>query len=348
MKYHTPLSIVLTMAATVLSAYGQAGAVYTNFIRQVQLPTNVVWDLSVVPIGEQQSALAIDPGGARFELWSVRDNPFTIFLLDKKYVGTYVPMATVSILTEDPNTHNAIPRTRADRPFIVDVTTSGLRSEVDAPEASKSVKLLRHVQSYAAGSDVSNVDLSQATLLHQVTLTNNAVHRLSYAINSVPDSVPGADRTKVRGEERFSVFSVADYQAPESQISSMSVQIWPVADGKIDGITEGQTIRSNAPSLTFTLNDLYPDSTTYAQVYQGDLRSGVTGTVIPGSGPVLFQGAPKDDVCMVENWDQTITADGRWTMELLTVTPFGTDRLDYVSFNVDRTHEMNGTFTTIE
>ena len=47
MKYHTPLSIILTLAATALSAYGQAGAVYTNFIRQVQLPTNVVWDLSV-------------------------------------------------------------------------------------------------------------------------------------------------------------------------------------------------------------------------------------------------------------------------------------------------------------
>jgi hypothetical protein len=344
MKYHTPLSIILTLAATALSAYGQAGAVYTNFIRQVQLPTNVVWDLSVLPIGEQQSALAIDPGGARFELWSVRDNPFTIFLLDTKYVGTYVPMASVSILTEDPNMYNAIPRTRADRPFIVDVTTSGLRSEEDAPAASKSVKLVRHVQSYAAGSDGSNVDREQAILLRQVTLTNNAVHRLSYAINSVP----GADRAKVRGEERFTVFSVADYQAPESRISSMYVQVWPVADGSIAGITPNQVIRFDMPTLTFTLNDLYPDSQTYAQVYKGGLQDGVEGTVIPGAGRNIFQGAPVSEVNVVTDWDQTVPEDGLWTMELLTVTPFGTDRLAHVSFNVDRALRVNGSITTLK
>jgi hypothetical protein len=344
MKNLAPISILVATLATGLPAFGQAGATYTNFIRQKQLPTNVIWDLSVQPTGEQLSALAIDPGGARFELWSVRSNPFTIYLLDSKYVGTYVPMAAVSILTEDPNTYNAIPRTRADRPFIVDITTQGLRTEVDAPVASKSVKLLRHVQSYGTAGDGTNIDRSQATLLHQVTLTNNAVHRLSYAINSVP----GANRAKVRGEERFSVYSIADYQAPESQISSMYVQVWPVADGSIGGIVQNQEIRFKLPPLTMTLNDLYPDSRTYAQVYQGEARSGVQGTVVPGSALIVFQGAPQNRVLTINDWDSVVTTDGRWTLELLSVTPFGTDRLAHVTFNVDRTMDVNATLTTIE
>jgi hypothetical protein len=35
-------------------------------------------------------------------------------------------------------------------------------------------------------------------------------------------------------------------------------------------------------------------------------------------------------------------------MELLTVTPFGTDRLSHVTFTLDRTIAVNGSFTTIE
>lgn len=338
------IASLLVLSTSAGHVCGQAGAVYTNFVRQVQLPTNVIWDVTVTPEGEQLSPLAIDPGGARFELWTVKSDPLTVYLLDTRYVGTYVPMANVVILTEDPNTYNAVPRTRADRPFIVDVTTSGLRTEDSAPPASKSVKLLRHVQSYGAGGTGQGIDRNQATLIHQVMLTNNATHRLSYAINSVP----GADRSKVRGEERFSVFSLADYQAPESQLSSKFVQIWPVADGSIAGITSGQLIRFKLPALTITLNDLYPDSRTYAQVYKGNPQSGVTGTTVPGSGLIVYEAVPQNRVLNLDNWDAAITDDGVWTLELLTATPFGIDRLSYVTFTVDRTLDINGSVTTIE
>ena len=325
-------------------ALAQSGIDFTNWIRQVQLPTNVIWDASVLATGEQLSPLAIDPGGARFELWTVQADPVTVYLLDTKYVGTYVPMAEVIIRTEDPYTYTAIPRTRADRPFIVDITTTGLRSEDSAPAASKSVKLLRHVQSYGVGGNGVNIDRTQATLIHQVSLVNNATHRLSYSVTSIP----GADRSKVRGEERFSVFSLEDYQAPSSQLASMFVQIWPVADGAITGIAPNQLFRFAMPSVTFTLNDLYPDSRTYAQVYKGNPQSGVQGNVVPGSALVVYDSIPQSRVLVVNDWDSVLDSDGRWTMELLTATPFGIDRLAYVSFDVDRTIEVNGTFTTIE
>jgi hypothetical protein len=339
----TTIRTFILLVSGAATAAAQTSDYYTNFLRQVQLPSGVVWDVTVPAGGEQLSALAIDPGGARFELWTVQNDPLTVYLLDSKYVGTYIPMADVIIRTEDPYTYTAIPRTRADRPFVVDVNVSGLLSGETDPEPSKQVKLLRHVQSYGTGYG-QNVNRNQATLLNQVMLVNNAVHRLSYQVTSVP----GADRSKVRGEERFSVFSLADYQAPESQLSSMFVQIWPVADGSIAGIAPNEMIRYKLPQITLTLNDLYPDSRTYAQVYKGNAQSGVTGTVVPGSALVVYDSVPQNRVLVIDEWDTAIDEDGRWTLELLTATPFGIDRLAHVSFDVDRTIKIQGSFTTIE
>jgi hypothetical protein len=315
---------------------------FTNFIRQVQMPSGVQWDATVAAVGSQLSSLAIDPGGARFELWTVKSTPLTSYLLDTKYVGTYVPQASVVIHSEDP--YPAIPRTRADRPFSVDVTISGLLSGATDPDASKSVKLLRHVQSYGVGGTGVTLDRTQATLLSQASISTNAMQTLSYTVNSVP----GADRTKVRGEERFTVFSLADYQAPESQLASQFIQIWPVADGSIAGLTQGMLIRFTVPQLTLTFNDLNPNSTTYAQVYKGDPQLGVTGMIVPGSALVISDSVPQNRVLTVKGYDAVFDDDGRWTMELLTITPFGIDRLAYVSFNIERIIKMNSAFSTVE
>ncbi len=315
---------------------------YTNFIRQVQYPGGVQWDASVAASGEQLSALAIDPGGARFELWTVKSSPLQSYLLSSNYVGTYIPIAEVAIRSEDGS--SAIQRTRADRPFYVDIVISGLLSGATDPEPSKSVKFLRHVQSYGVDGTGVGIDRTQATLLTQSSIATNGTQNLTFAINSVP----GTDRTKVRGEERFSIYSLADYQAPESQIASKFIQIWPIADGSISGITADQLIRYAVPQVTLTFNDLYPYSTTYAQVYKGNAVIGTTGTIVPGSALVINDSVPVNRVLVLTKYDAVFDSDGRWTMEIVTVTPFGIDRLAYVSFDVDRTLKANGTFTTIE
>ncbi|QTN32957.1 hypothetical protein HZ994_11695 [Akkermansiaceae bacterium] len=339
------------IAAIILVAgFPQAGAQntaegYTNFIRQVQLPyepDRITRDVYVNSTGEQLSPLEINPGGARFELHTVKATPLTSYLLDTKYVGTYVPMAEISIRTEDPYTQ--IPRTRADRPFYVDINISGLLNGASDPVASKSVKLLRHVQSYGTG-DGTAINRSQATLLSQSTVNQNGLMTLTYALSSVP----GADRSKIRGEERFSVFTHADYQAPESQLASMFVQVWPVASGTISGISSGQTIQFTAPTLTLSINDIYPDSQVYAQAYRGNRRDdGFVGTILPGSAVIVKETVPQSRLLSVSNWDYVITDDGIWTVELLTSTPFGIDRLSWVSFSVDRTITVNASVTTSE
>ena len=198
------------LMAVVLLAFPKVsadGVTYTNFIRQYQTPSNVVWDCSdaVAVSGSQLASLAINPGGARFALWTVasENEHLTDYLLTSCYVGTYVPIATVAIRSED--TYTEIARTRADRPFYVDITVDGLLSGATDPDASKSVKLTRHVQSYGTEGTGVTIDRAQATLLSQVSITTNGSQTLTYALNSVPCT----DRTKVRGEERFTVFSIA-------------------------------------------------------------------------------------------------------------------------------------------
>ncbi len=317
---------------------------YTNYVRQTQMPAGVTWDASatVAASGSQLSSLAINPGGARFDLWTIfSSSPVKEYLLNTKYVSSYVPIADVVIRTEDP--YSIIPRTRADRPFYVDVTVSGLLSGATDPEPSKSVTLLRHVQSYGAGGTGVGVDRSQAILYSQASITQNGKQTLTYALSAVP----GADRAKIRGEERFSVFSLEDYQAPASTLDSLFVQVWPVADGTISGISNGALIRTAMPQLTIAMNDLYPSSTTYLQFYKGNPVLGTTGRILPWS-LAHSDSVPLSTVKTVADYDGFFDSDGRWTMELLTVTPFGIDRLAYVWFDLNHTIEVNGAVTTIE
>ena len=100
----------------------------------------------------------------------------------------------------------------------------GLSSDPAAPPAARSVKLLRHAQAYPAQGIGTEIDRDLANLLSDGTLTDNGTHTLAYPVNAVP----GGDRTKVRGEERFSVFSLEDYQAPESLLDSVTLQVWPM------------------------------------------------------------------------------------------------------------------------
>ena len=121
-----------------------------------------------------------------------------------------------------------------------------------------------------------------------------------------------------------------------------------MADGSLSGLTAGQLIRFAMPQITVTLNDLYPSSTTYVQAYQGDAQLGVTGKTIPGSVLVTNDVVPQSRVLTLKDYDAVFDEEGRWTMDILTVTPFGTDRLAHVSFDVARIIKVNSTLTTIE
>jgi len=350
----TMKSLIQTIAGIsfgTMIATGQQGTEFTNYFVQIGMPSDgypgtqeIVY---VSDEGEQMSPLEINPGGARFELWTVMNNPLTQFLLDHKYVSADTPIAEVVIVSEDPYT--VIPRTRADRPFDVWVKTDGIHNHEDAAASLRAVRLMRHVQSYGIDGTGDHIDRNQASLLQEVFLDDSQTYHFSFPVTAIP----GEDRTKVRGEERFSVFSIADTQSPSSQLASMYVQVWPVANGSISGITNGETLRFNTPQVTFTYEDLYPSSISFAYIYPGPATPGdslnLDAKVILGSGPgPRYQGTPFDDTQVLNNWDIHIDQDGEWTIELRTQTPFGIDRLAYVTFNINRSIEVQGSVTTSE
>lgn len=350
-------------ASSLLSGVGFAEDVsYLNTIRQFQEPSKVQWDASTTvasaSVGDGiNSELEINPGGANFELWTLKSSTGAApveYLLSSSYVGAYIPIVTLEITSED--TAAPVLRTRADRPFQVYVKTEGLLAGEKDPEASKSVKFLRYVQSYGVNGTGENLDRDQATELPlslpapmPVGIINqNGDLPLTFASSEIP----AKDLSKIRGEVTFTLKTQVDdrngYHIDEKQLASKTIQIWPVADGKISGVTTNQAIRFSLPTLTFSLNDLYPGSTTYAQVYKGEAVLGTVGKPVPGSAFVNTEGIPQNKVITLTDYDSVFDSDGRWTMEVVTVTPFGTDRLDHVTFDVNRTIKMNGSFTTIE
>ena len=91
-------TLLACLLASITWSHGQTNGGYTNFIRQKQLPSGVEWDMTVAAAGESQSALAINPGGAQFELWSINTVTAAEYVLDSRYVGSYVPIGGVVIL----------------------------------------------------------------------------------------------------------------------------------------------------------------------------------------------------------------------------------------------------------
>ncbi|MDX1679658.1 MAG: hypothetical protein R3242_02905 [Akkermansiaceae bacterium] len=340
MKAITIPAVIAAIAAALPAAAQSTN--FTNFIRQVQYPDEVIHDMSVAQSGEALSALPIDPGGARFELWTVDETIPESYLLSSNYVGTYIPVVSMTSTTED-NT-SEINRTRCDRPFSITYSVEGLRTGEDDPAPSKSVDFFWHVQSYGEDGTGENIDRTQATLHESASISEVGQVTLNFALTSVPAS----DLSKVRGEERFSIYSLEDYQAPASELASQTIQIWPVADGNIQGLSSGELVRYKVPQLTLNLNDLYPFSTTYAQAYKGNAALGTVGKILPGSALVIDEPVPQDRVLVIGDYGDALGEDGVWTIELLTQTPFGIDRLAYVTFNLDRTMKVRATQSGIE
>lgn len=358
--------ILRSVALAMMCGAASTGQTYTNYVRQWQMPSGVSWDASdiVAATGTQPSNLAINPGGARFDLWTILSSPLTEYLLDSSYVSTYTPIAQIVIDTEDPsgkdmaatgpipvNLPGRLRRTRADRPFTVYMNVLGLLNGLTDPEASKSVNFFRHVQSYGTGVGVG-LNRTLATLRTQSSVTTNGQQTFVFPMTTIP----GSNLKKLRGEERFSVFSIADYQAPASQLASQYIQVWPIPDGSISGITPNQTVRFSMPPLTMVYNDIYPGSTVYAQVYKGERVAGKVGAVLVGGGKTNTGSDPTvETLTPTRNVDTLFDSDGRWTIELMSSSPFGTetlrtpsDNLAFVTFTIDRTIEVNSTVTTVE
>jgi hypothetical protein len=356
-----PLQITLWFC--LLSALPLRAAVTDAFVRQTDLKTGQVYDIPyTTPGGPYTSPLPVSEDGAKFELFA-RGTAWdtNIYLLDTKLIYAYGPTARLSITTEDPYVFGDsaggtyVKRTRSDRPFTITTTVSGLVSSSDASAAEKSVYYEVRAMNY---DPVTYSSLNMPTsLLHAYNLGNGELtwgpvyHELAS-----PTLMSGC------GQQTYTCVQYAADNVPDTILAQPTVQIWPVATANIDKITSGQVFIDRIPTITFAMGHLYPDSRTYAQIYPGPAVLGKVGTLITGTerrygsyyNPnqgVTPTNVPQDVQIAIDNISAYASADGIYTLEVITETPFFNrtgERLLKITFEVDRVISSRGALSTGE
>lgn len=327
-------ALVSLMLLSALPAMAGA-ANNVHFVRQKQQDTGLIWDMPVQIKGQSPSALALENGGALFQLWAISQSPPKDYLLDQKLVGAYLPKASMKVVTLDPYTK--VPRTRVDQPFRVEMQVSDLLSGAGLPLAATTVLLERHVASYPSQQTVLDpVQVASNTPTSSGYLSANGQHVLSYSASALT----APDPTKASGEEHFLIHALPDGNAKQAQIASAMVQVWPVASGEIKGIANGDQLRFQSPQIELLLNDLYPRSDTYLLLFEGTQYNGVDGTIVKAYPH--DRETTSSQVLRVSELESKLTNDGDYTLVLVSDTVYGREMLCApVTFSIRRTIQVN-------
>lgn len=339
MKSHLLLGVLL--CSPVVYAEGEG---YSNFLRQTQQSTGVVWSVPVGSTGAAASPGLLEEEGALFQLWTIEQATAKEYLLDQKLVGTYLPQASVTVTTGDP--YSIAPRTRVDQPFTVTVNVSGLLSGTGLPVAATRVLLEQHLANYTATkTSFTPAEATSGTPATSAYIVKNGSSPFSFPVSNLT----AADPRKAQGEEHFVVHALSDGTLTQTQIASGHVQVWPMATGTISGIKDGDRIRSKAPEVTLAMQDLYPANSTYLQIYKGGKAPGTKGEKLTASNRTWDEDVSLDDTRTFSGYDAAFKEDGTYTMELLTDTPFKEGELLHsVTFIVDRALEVRAQLGSLE
>lgn len=325
---------------------------YVNFIRQVQSDGSGEWDLwDLEPTGQALSYEGVGEDGSDFELWSIYSPTGAHYALDSQFVAAYAPSAAVTVNTGDP--YPTLHRTRADKGFTLYVDISGLidpaHVTADTPVAAQQVLYEHKTYEYPEGSDTLEGASVEPVMIEQLYITGNGYYPSSPGYQEFTvTNIQSNDISSVRGEEHISVTAMADFGVVESEIESITVQVWPVASGSISGL-DSSAYYENVPPISIQLNDLYPSSTTWAQVYPGDSATdpNPSDIIILNDTVFLWNAAlPTDRTQSLSDLDFYVTEEGLHTIQLIHQTPWGQEVLTEQEFSVDRTVEFKGNLIT--
>jgi len=334
------LTLTALLAAPVLHA--------ADFIRQIQTMNgqSVIYDITISNDEGSVNSKPLSAESAIFQLYTstVTNNVTTLKKLDEKTVATFLPVVTATVLSEDPYYP---PRTRADKPYGVRITVSNMQpASASVPDYAKKVQVSRSYKLYDSATYVptgtTGTYADSSVLRENGTFTDNAI------LQRLPVTAP----TKAVGEESFTLYLHPDLSAPQSELAKATVQIWPVADAKINNIEEGKTYKWIPQDGSVAANDLYPGCIVYAQVYKGPYVVGTAGTPLPET-VVNYGGGylPQKAQLPLSGLDKVIKDDGQYTVEFLTITPFNNrapEILTHVTFSVKRTLEVRSGLATME
>lgn len=350
--------IIFCLCSSVL--FGQMPKAW---VRQTDLATGQTQDTFLANASSSYTApLPIGKSGAVFELYArgtAWDN--NIYLLDTKVVGAYSPKATINIVSEDDYARgdttgsSFVKRTRADRPFNVNIEVQGL---VDGSNvlSLQSVYLGVFGKNFDAKT-YSSINQPQY-LIEEFNLKNG-----SYNIGPIYHQLTSPAISQGNGEECFTIVRFASYDVPDTIIAQPKIEIWPVASASIDGISSKQVFIDRIPPLVVDLNNLYPDSYTYAQIYKGNQVLGTAGKIIANTelkfgahygfddAENIATNVPQSLTLTINDLSNYASSDDVYTLEIITHTPFfdrAAERLFYVTFEVDRTITTRGRVGTLE
>ncbi len=319
-----------------------------DFIRQIQMlgGAPVIYDISISSNNGTVMSNPLVAESSVFQLYTTiigANNIQTLVKLDEKSVGTFLPSVTVQALSEDPYFP---PRTRADKPYGIRITIAGMQPDSpDVPAYAKSVQVARSYKLYDSSTYLPTGQ--GGDYADSFTFRTNG----TFVDNAILPRLPGERPTKTAGEESFTVYLHPGSGVPQSELGKATVQIWPVADGVIEGIEQGKTYLDVPQSGSIALRDLYPKSVTYAQVYRGPQQTGIEGIPLPSTVVAFDTYAPQNARLTLADLEQAADDDGLYTIEVLTITPFNDgapELLAHVTFRLKRTLEVNAAVTTIE
>lgn len=336
----------LRILSSLIALAGIASA--SDFIRQIQT-INGATVISDIPVSTDKGSVQSKPltaDSAIFQLYALEKGPNntqTLKKLDEKTVGTFLPVVSVQALSEDPYFPA---RTRADRPYGIRISISGLQADSpNVPAWAKTIQVSRAYKLYDPATYLATGNAG--TYADTFTFTGNGVSTASAILQQLPGDRP----TKVSGEESFTAYLNPGSNQPASELSKATIQIWPVADAEILNLEDGKVYRELPKNGSLAIKDLYPKSVTYAQLYKGPKVIGTTGTPLPSTVVSHDTYLPQNAYLALTDLDQLLTDDGEYTMEVLTITPFNDgapELLASVSFHIRRTLSINSMISTLE
>lgn len=331
------------------------------WVRQTDLTNGMIYDIPLTATGGTfQAPLPVSEMGSSFELFA-RGTAWdtAIYHLDTKLIRAYTPTVAIAINSEDsyvrgdPASSNFVRRTRADRPFGVNITVNGLVASSQS-QAEREVYFTTHKRNYSLDT-FSGTGLAQ-TLLSETNLGNGTVS------TSVYHQLTASPLTAACGEQVYTFVRYAADGVPDTTIMQPKIEIWPVATASIQNVSASQVFTDRIPALLLQLNYLYPDSRTFAQVYPGPAVLGTDGTLIKGTerkygayyNPTQAEATtnvPQNQEITIDDLSNYAATDGVYTLEVITETPFfgrAPERLLAVTFEVDRVISSRGQLSTAE
>lgn len=309
-----------------------------EFIRQQQLPSGLTHD-QYVRSGDHSgwSRLLIAEQGSHFTLYARGTGPDTrLYKIDETTLGSDFPTATMTLGSEDP--HFPV-RTRADKPFTLSLELQGR-----ALDATKKISIHHRGSAYEPTSHAPRAGTPPKDF-GWWQLPRHGTHKATFF-----SRIPSPDPTQSEGRETFTAYSLSKDNATWTPLKTASIQVWPVATASIAGLSSDATVSETTAikSVSVHCRNLYPDSVTYVHIYRGKEKLGTRGTVIPNTVVRFDTVVPQDQTIPLGEWSETLR-DGKYTLEVLTITPFNQrrpERLAHITFVLDRGMHAPGLVST--